>query len=564
MAQAKELVTRYFGRVPKSDRVIPREYPREPPSTAERRVTVNENWPLPAVIVAYPITYDGNPDSYPLHLTSKILSDGDSSRIYKSLVYEKGIARVGVRRRQHHRRAEPVLRGRARGARAHARRGREGARRRVRQAAHASPSPSASCSAPRISSSATTSSIASRFAERRASWRMRWSFTATSRRPTAKSRSSPNMKVSDLQRVAKTYFTPESRLVLRILPKTPGAADACDATLAGSDSSRSRPACRPSAGPRQVANWPSENPPRPLPSRPVSFPPYELRTLPNGMQVIVVMHHEQPEVTMRMLVRAGAAYDPPGKSGTASLVGLAAQSGHDHPQRAGDCRCHRFDRRRARHRRRQRRDVGQRARDEGQLRRRHGPARRRRPASGLSRPKRSIGSGSRRSRTWASASRTPTSSRGAVLNRLIYGFHPYGFPDSGMPDTIAKITRDDLREFHRRYFAPNNSILAIVGDVTADEAMAAATRVFGDWQRQAVQPPALPEPPQAHAAHRRRRQARLGADRGAGRPARRSAEDAGLHGAGSGDPHPGRRGQQSAVPRAAVRARASRIRRRPT
>ena len=83
----------------------------------------------------------------------------------------------------------------------------------------------------------------------------------------------------------------------------------------------------------------------------------------------------------------------------------------------------------------------------------------------------------------------------AVLNRLIYGFHPYGFPDSGMPDTIAKITREDLREFHRRYFAPNNSILAIVGDVAADEAMAAATSVFGDWQRQAVQPPPLPEPP---------------------------------------------------------------------
>ena len=52
-----------------------------------------------------------------------------------------------------------------------------------------------------------------------------------------------------------------------------------------------------------------------------------------------------------------------------------------------------------------------------------------------------------------------------MLNRLIYGFHPYGFPDSGMPDTIARITRDDLREFHRQYFAPNNAILAIVGDV---------------------------------------------------------------------------------------------------
>ena len=94
-----------------------------------------------------------------------------------------------------------------------------------------------------------------------------------------------------------------------------------------------------------------------------------------------------------------------------------------------------------------------------------------------------------------SACKSPSFIAGAVLNRLIYGFHPYGFPDSGMPDTIAKITRDDLREFHRRYFAPNNSILAIVGDVTADEAIAAATRVFGEWQRQTVQTPPLPEPP---------------------------------------------------------------------
>ena len=77
----------------------------------------------------------------------------------------------------------------------------------------------------------------------------------------------------------------------------------------------------------QVTSWPAENPPRPLPSRPVSFPPYELRTLSNGMQVIVVMHHEQPEVTMRLLVRAGAAYDPPGKSGTAALVASLLNQG---------------------------------------------------------------------------------------------------------------------------------------------------------------------------------------------------------------------------------------------
>src|SRR5204862_7191696 len=77
----------------------------------------------------------------------------------------------------------------------------------------------------------------------------------------------------------------------------------------------------------QIQNWPSESPPRPLPSRPVSFPPYELHTLSNGMQVMVVMHHEQPEVSMRLLVRAGAAYDPPGKNGVASLTAQLLNQG---------------------------------------------------------------------------------------------------------------------------------------------------------------------------------------------------------------------------------------------
>ena len=40
----------------------------------------------------YHVTYDGHPDSYPLHIVSKVLSDGQSSRIYRKLVYETGLA----------------------------------------------------------------------------------------------------------------------------------------------------------------------------------------------------------------------------------------------------------------------------------------------------------------------------------------------------------------------------------------------------------------------------------------------------------------------------------------
>ena len=91
-AQARSLVEQYFGRIPKADRLVPRDIPKEPPQTKERRVTLDTPWPLPAVVVAHHITFDGHPDSYPLHVASKVLSDGQSSRIYQELVYRKQMA----------------------------------------------------------------------------------------------------------------------------------------------------------------------------------------------------------------------------------------------------------------------------------------------------------------------------------------------------------------------------------------------------------------------------------------------------------------------------------------
>ncbi len=91
-AQAKTIVNQYFGRVAKAEHPVPRDIPKEPPQTTEKRVTLESSWPLPAVVVAYHITYDGHPDSYPLHIASKVLSDGQSSRIYQKLVYERQLA----------------------------------------------------------------------------------------------------------------------------------------------------------------------------------------------------------------------------------------------------------------------------------------------------------------------------------------------------------------------------------------------------------------------------------------------------------------------------------------
>ena len=83
----------------------------------------------------------------------------------------------------------------------------------------------------------------------------------------------------------------------------------------------------------------------------------------------------------------------------------------------------------------------------------------------------------------------------AVVDRLVFGFNPYGMPDTGTPETLAGITRNDLVAFHEKYFVPNNAIFAIVGDVTADEAFDTATKVFGRWQSREVVRERFVEPP---------------------------------------------------------------------
>ena len=91
-ALTTQLVNQYFARVPKAARPVPRDIPKEPAQTKEKRAVVTESWPLPAVVVGYHVTYDGHPDAYPLHVAAKILSDGNSARIPRELTYNKRLA----------------------------------------------------------------------------------------------------------------------------------------------------------------------------------------------------------------------------------------------------------------------------------------------------------------------------------------------------------------------------------------------------------------------------------------------------------------------------------------
>lgn len=246
----------------------------------------------------------------------------------------------------------------------------------------------------------------------------------------------------------------------------------------------------------QVLDWPSERPPRPLAARDVKFPPYEVRTLSNGLQVIAVFQHEQPAISLRLIVRAGGAQDPESKPGVAYLAASLLDQGTT--TKSAEQIASAID------------SIGG-AMGVGagtDLTFVNAAVMRDNLGTGLDlvselarapafapdeieRQRQQVLSGLKVSYD------DPDYLAGVVFDRLVFGFNPYGRPGTGTPQTLASITRDDLVAFHKRWFGANNAILAIVGDTTPEEAFAGANRAFGQWGRVEVteSKPLDPPPP---------------------------------------------------------------------
>ena len=88
-ARAKQMIDKYFSGIPKSANAVYRPRVVEPPLAGEIRDTIYDNIQLPAVIQAYRIPAQGTKDYYAVDMLSKILSSGESSRLYRALVDEQ-------------------------------------------------------------------------------------------------------------------------------------------------------------------------------------------------------------------------------------------------------------------------------------------------------------------------------------------------------------------------------------------------------------------------------------------------------------------------------------------
>jgi zinc protease len=89
----------------------------------------------------------------------------------------------------------------------------------------------------------------------------------------------------------------------------------------------------------------------------------------------------------------------------------------------------------------------------------------------------------------------PAARAGEELFSIMYGpAHPYGRRSKGTPESVERITREDLLAFHRAWFAPGRVSMAIVGDIEPVRAVDAAARALGDWDSASGQDPAIPPP----------------------------------------------------------------------
>lgn len=92
----------------------------------------------------------------------------------------------------------------------------------------------------------------------------------------------------------------------------------------------------------------------------------------------------------------------------------------------------------------------------------------------------------------AQAKESPRNVIGRYFDKLIFGQHPYGNPSSGTRTSLEELNVSQLRAFHKSYYQPSNSAIAVVGDFEPEVMKAKLTSLFSLWSNgEAVQAPML-------------------------------------------------------------------------
>lgn len=275
---------------------------------------------------------------------------------------------------------------------------------------------------------------------------------------------------ADLQRVAKKYFTEENRTVALLLPpreKSEGVE-----AKKGEGGRREEHEIAKGRGRRQ-----EPRPPK------VTLTSRDIRrvTLENGLTLLIVERHAHPTVSVQCWLPSGAAHDPSGRSGLANFTAMMLKEGTK--SRSSDEIAEAVDFIGA--------SLGAGADLDG-------------TTVSLSVLSQDLGQGIDlladvvrrpvfpekdlervRGLIWSALQAEkdqPGSVADRAFRRLVYGDHPYARQAEGDEAGVPKIARKDLEEFYAAHYGPSSAVIAVVGDVRAEDLIAQIEERFADWK----------------------------------------------------------------------------------
>ncbi len=207
-------------------------------------------------------------------------------------------------------------------------------------------------------------------------------------------------------------------------------------------------------------------------------------TLDNGLQIVVIESHRAPVVTHMIWYKVGAADEPLGQSGIAHFLEHLLFKGHKY-EGLGSYKPGEFSK--------IVRKLGGEdnaftsqdytayyqsiAKEQLEKMMKIEAARMR----GLNVPEKDVASENkviqeeRRQRT----DNNPGALLSEQIRAALFPNHPYSIPVIGWMHEVEKLTKSQIMDFYNRYYAPNNAILVVSGDVTAEEVFEMAKRTYG-------------------------------------------------------------------------------------
>lgn len=225
--------------------------------------------------------------------------------------------------------------------------------------------------------------------------------------------------------------------------------------------------------------------------RPLKLPHHETRTLPNGLTVHLVPRGPLPLVAVRLVIRNGSAFDPPGKLGVGDFAarllrrgagGKTADQLSDTVEFVGA-------------------SIGGFANEENVILSLSTPSKHLDPMFDVLStillqpdfPDAEVELARRRTlAALVNDLDDPGTLADRALSRATWGEHPYAHETIGGKRDITAYTRGDLQAFLRERLGPKIAHLYIVGAFDMDSIMATVERALGHWKGGPEQPPVVP------------------------------------------------------------------------